>query len=55
MKHYENLLEKGCFSREQLIEIIGTAGAVMLENQENFCLNTSFWYRRKCFLNFTGF
>lgn len=27
MKHYENLLEKGCFSREQLIEIVGTAGA----------------------------
>lgn len=27
MKHYENLLEKGCFSREQLIEIVGTADA----------------------------
>lgn len=27
MKHYEKLLEKGCFSREQLIEIVGTAGA----------------------------
>lgn len=27
MKHYENLLKKGCFSREQLIEIVGTAGA----------------------------
>lgn len=25
MKHYEKLLEKGCFSREQLIEIVGTA------------------------------
>lgn len=27
MKHYENLLEKGCFSREQLIEIVRTADA----------------------------
>ena len=27
MKHYENLLEKGYFTREQLIEIAGTAGA----------------------------
>ena len=27
MKHYENLLEKGNFTREQLIEIVGTAGA----------------------------
>lgn len=27
MKHYENLLDKGCFSREQLIEIVGTADA----------------------------
>ena len=27
MKHYENLLEKGCFSREQLIKIVGTADA----------------------------
>ena len=27
MKHYENLLEKGYFTREQLIEIVGTAGA----------------------------
>lgn len=25
MKHYENLLEKGCFSREELIEILGTS------------------------------
>ena len=27
MKYYENLLDKGCFSREQLIEIVGTADA----------------------------
>ena len=27
MKHYENLLEKGYFTREQLIKIVGTAGA----------------------------
>lgn len=27
MKHYENMLEKGCFTREQLIEITGTASA----------------------------
>ena len=27
MKHYENLLAKGCFSREQLIEIVGTPSA----------------------------
>ncbi len=27
MKHYENLLKKGYFTREQLIEIAGTAGA----------------------------
>ena len=25
MKHYEKLLAKGSFSREQLIEIVGTA------------------------------
>lgn len=27
VKHYENLLTKGCFSREQLIEIVGTSSA----------------------------
>ena len=27
MKHYEKLLAKGSFSREQLIEIVGTATA----------------------------
>lgn len=27
MKHYENLLTKGCFSREQLTEIVGTSSA----------------------------
>ena len=27
MKYYETLLEKGCFSRAELIEIVGTAGA----------------------------
>lgn len=27
MKHYENLLAKGCFSRGQLIEIVGTPSA----------------------------
>ena len=27
MKHYERLLTKGCFSREQLVEIIGTSSA----------------------------
>lgn len=27
MKHYENLLAKGCFSRRQLIEIVGTPSA----------------------------
>lgn len=27
MKYYETLLEKGCFSRTELIEIVGTAGA----------------------------
>lgn len=27
MKHYEKLLETGCFSRQQLIEIVGTPGA----------------------------
>ena len=27
MKHYEKLLAKGSFSREQLIEIVGTAPA----------------------------
>ena len=25
MKHYEKLLEKGCFSRKQLVDIVGTA------------------------------
>lgn len=37
MKHYENLLVKGCFSREQLIEIIGTpstANQVIYEYQK---------------------
>lgn len=27
MKHYENLLVRGCFSRNQLIELIGTSSA----------------------------
>lgn len=27
MKHYEKLLEKGCFTREQLTELVGTPGA----------------------------
>ena len=27
MKHYENLLEKGCFTREELIEIVGASSA----------------------------
>ena len=27
MKHYEKLLEKGCFSREELIELVGTPAA----------------------------
>lgn len=27
MKHYEGLLAKGCFTREQLIEIVGTSSA----------------------------
>ena len=27
MKHYEKLLEKGCFSRKQLVDIVGTATA----------------------------
>lgn len=27
MKHYENLLKKGCFSREQLTKIVGTSSA----------------------------
>lgn len=27
MKHYENLLAMGCFSREQLIELVGTPSA----------------------------
>ncbi len=27
MKHYEKMLAKGCFSREQLIELVGTATA----------------------------
>ncbi|MBD5135476.1 MAG: hypothetical protein HDT39_05860 [Lachnospiraceae bacterium] len=27
MKHFENLLAKGCFSREELIEIVGTPSA----------------------------
>ena len=38
MKHYENLLAKGCFSREQLIEIVGTPSAanqVIYEYQKN--------------------
>lgn len=30
MKHYKNLLAKGCFSRKQSIEIVGTPSA---ENQ----------------------
>ena len=27
MKHYEKLLAKGCFSREQLTEVVGTTTA----------------------------
>jgi predicted transcriptional regulator of viral defense system len=27
MKHYESLLDMGCFSREQLTELVGTSGA----------------------------
>ncbi len=27
MKHYKKMLDKGCFSRKQLIEIVGTSGA----------------------------
>lgn len=27
MKHYTNLLTKGCSSREQLVEIVGTPSA----------------------------
>lgn len=27
MKHYESLLDMGCFSREQLIQLVGTPGA----------------------------
>ena len=27
MKHYEKLLEKGCFTRKELIEIVGTSSA----------------------------
>lgn len=27
MKHYENLLAMGCFSRGQLIELVGTSNA----------------------------
>lgn len=37
MKHYEKLLEKGCFSREELIELVGTpaaAKAVIYEYQK---------------------
>ena len=30
MKHYEKLLEKGCFSREELIEIVGTPAAAKM-------------------------
>lgn len=30
MKHYEKLLEKGCFSREELIEIVGTPDAAKM-------------------------
>ena len=35
MKHYEKLLAKGSFSREQLIEIVGTATAA---NKPHGCL-----------------
>ena len=34
MKHYEKLLAKGSFSREQLIEIVGTATQVIYEYQK---------------------
>jgi predicted transcriptional regulator of viral defense system len=27
MKHYENLLDMGCFTRKQLIQLVGTSGA----------------------------
>lgn len=30
MKYYENLLEKGCFTREELIEIVGTSSTANL-------------------------
>ena len=30
MKHYENLLKKGCFTREELIEIVGTPSTANL-------------------------
>ena len=30
MKHYEKLLEKGCFSREELIELVGTPAAAKM-------------------------
>lgn len=30
MKHYEKLLEKGCFSREELIELVGTPVAAKM-------------------------
>ena len=30
MKHYEKLLEKGCFSREELIELVGTPSAAKM-------------------------
>lgn len=30
MKHYEKLLKKGCFNREQLIELVGTPAAAKM-------------------------
>lgn len=30
MKHYEKLLEKGCFSRKELIELVGTPAAAKM-------------------------
>lgn len=30
MKHYEKLLEKGCFSREELTELVGTSSAAKM-------------------------
>lgn len=30
MKHYEKLLKKGCFSREELIELVGTPAAAKM-------------------------